>query len=131
MTRTLLVRPISSTPPSVPISPPWPPNRLVPPRITAVIVCSSAPSPVTGTPTLQGHAAVDQADDRAHRQRGDDGDGDIFGLAVHENGRHQHRQLDDRADREVDAAADDDEGFADRQRAEKCAGPQNVEDVAL
>ena len=75
--------------------------------------------------------AVDQADDRAHRQRGDDGDADIFRLAVHADGRHQHRQLDDRADREVDAAADNDEGFANRHRAEKCAGPQHVEDVAV
>src|SRR6202042_1289951 len=47
------------------------------------------------------------------------------------DGRHQHRQLDDRADREIDASADNDEGFANRHRSKKGGGAQNVEDVAL
>ena len=72
-----------------------------------------------------------QADDRAHRQRGGDRDGDIFRLAVHEDGRHQHRKLDDRADREIDASADNDEGLPNGHRSEKGGGAQNVEDVAL
>ena len=75
--------------------------------------------------------AVDQADHRAHRQRGDGRGGDILRLAIHEDGGHQHRELDDRADREIDAAADNDQGFANRHRAEKCGGPQHVEDVPI
>jgi len=41
----LLIRPMSSEPTSAPITLPAPPNRLVPPRITAAITDSSSPVP--------------------------------------------------------------------------------------
>ena len=43
--RPLLISPISSAPNRVPTTDPLPPNRLVPPRITAAMADSSSPAP--------------------------------------------------------------------------------------
>jgi hypothetical protein len=46
----LLMVPIISDPMTVPITVPVPPNKLVPPRITAAITDSSSPSPKVNRP---------------------------------------------------------------------------------
>src|SRR3954453_19398952 len=48
---TLKIAPRRRTPASVDVMLPWPPDRSVPPRTTAVMAFNSQPSPATGWPT--------------------------------------------------------------------------------
>jgi hypothetical protein len=80
---------------------------------------------------LRHRQGVDRADDSAKRQRRRDCRDGILRFASHDNCADQHGQLHQRPDREINAASQNDEGFAERQRTQKRALPQHVEQVAV